>query len=72
MHPRVLKELDDVVAQPLSQSEKLCQSGEVLGDWKKGKMGTNPCLKRVERKALRITNLSALSLVLGKTWSKSS
>ncbi|KFP90626.1 hypothetical protein N311_12715, partial [Apaloderma vittatum] len=37
MHPRVLKELADVVAEPLSvMSEKSQQSGEVPGDCKKG------------------------------------
>ncbi|KFV67120.1 hypothetical protein N307_07265, partial [Dryobates pubescens] len=34
---RVLKELSDVVARPLSMVfDKSCQSGEVPGDWKKG------------------------------------
>ncbi|KFZ49881.1 hypothetical protein N338_05410, partial [Podiceps cristatus] len=37
MHPRVLKELDDVVAEPLSIIlEKSWLSGEVPGDWRKG------------------------------------
>ena len=42
VHPRVLKKLAEVVAEPLSIIfEKLWLSGEIPGDWKEGHIITH-------------------------------
>ena len=60
MHPRVLKELADVVAKPPSITfEKLWLAGEVFHDWKKGKR----CSHFQEREKENPGNYRLVSLI---------
>jgi len=68
---RVLRQLADVVAKPLSMIiEMSLQPDGVPSNWKKVK--SHPFLKRLKKMTLGATDLSVSPLGQGRTWNRSS
>ena len=71
VHPRVLKELAEVVAEPLSIIfEKSWLSGEVPDDWRKGHI--TPIYKKGSKEDLGNYRPVRSPLCLGRSWNRSS
>ncbi|CAM5085424.1 unnamed protein product, partial [Natator depressus] len=71
LHPRVLKELAAVIAEPLAIIfENSWRSGELPDDWKKANVV--PIFKKRRRRILGSTGQSASPQCLEKSWSRSS
>jgi len=73
MHPRILRELADVVAKAMATCHgKLKSQGSQVKTLVTGERETLcPFLKRVERRTLGIMDLSASPLCLERSWNRS-